>query len=854
MLKGETFTIQGSEKITTKGKNLSVVIDTGRVYVYIVPNKDGQNGRRIFLTECKSGDFIPFLYTRSEAMEHDDIRDWYFVIVPLEKTTVHIIDCTDSHKATFINNAKINNISVQNFDEDLVEFYRMNSMRDMVNIFASGRQTENARINSFRIMLEQLRGKGKICEIEFSTNKLYNSVATICNSLGIDIVSFDILTSVCGNHFEIEDIARLSGFPIREVVLTDDWYKSDAGPLLVYVDEKNNPMVALPKALKGYKLYDPETGVSTVITREISKHIMPQAVTVYRPLPAASLNFKDVVRYGIKEIRPADVAIMLILAFVGAIIGLLIPIMNEKIFDEFIPLGDESGLAGLCMVIISCMLGNVGFSMVRNLSAFRNNTRMRNAIQAAMYDRVFNMPNSNLRQFETADLIQRVMSVSQLFGTITEVVTTQGLTIVLSLIYLVKMWDYSPELSKAGIFMTLITVIIMILLTLSGLRASRSQMDEDGKISSMLYQFLGGIAKIRMAGAEERALNQYIAHYSKSIGYTRSLRRKTNGVTIFGDAAQTAYSIVIFYLVVRQAVDVTPGQFMGFNTAFSSFSSAILSLSTAIMSVEILLPVIDRIKVVLESIPETDTELSMPGEITGDIELNNVSFSYDPNGPVVLKDINLHIHPGEYIGIVGSSGCGKSTLMKLLLGFEKPTEGKIYYDGQDIDDMNKRQLRKKFGVVLQNGALLPESIYENIKITAPNATLSDVETALDTVGLKDDVDAMPMGLHTVLSEGSGQISGGQKQRILIARAIINRPKILFFDEATSALDNITQAHVADSLANLKSTRIVIAHRLSTIMKCDRILVMDNGRIVEEGTFDKLIELGGIFADFSKRQM
>lgn len=854
MLKNETLTIQGSEKIITTEKNLSAVIEAGRVYVFIVPSRDGQNGRRIFLAECKTGDVIPFLATRAEAMERGDICDWKFVIIPMEPTSVRIIDCEDSHRELFIRKANLFNVRVRYFDEDIVEFYRMKSTRDMINIFATGKQAENAKTKSFRIMLEQMTGKGKITEMEFTNSKLYNAVVAICSRLDIDLIPYDVLTSTCGERFNLEDVARLSGFPIRNVVLTDDWYLNDAGILLVYLDGTSNPMVAIPKALRGYRLYNPQTGESTVITREIAEHILPQAVTVYRPLPATALTFKDITKYAIKEIRPSDVVFTTALALVGTIIGLLIPLMNEKVYDLFIPLGDQKGLVGVCMVILSCMLGNVGFSIIRNLSSFRNNTRMSRAIQAAMYDRVFNMPDSSLRQFETADLIQRVLSISELFGAIAEVIVTQGLATVLSLIYLARMWSYSPELSKAGIVMTLITVLIMILLTLSGLRVSKSQMEEDGKISSMLYQFFGGISKIRIACAEERALSQYIAHYSKSIGYTRDLRRKTNAVTILSEAASTIFSIVLFYLVVRQSVDVTPGQFMGFNTAFSSFSTAILSLVTATTTVGVLMPAIERVKVVLESIPETDTLLSMPGEITGDIELNNVSFKYDENGPMVINDINLHIRPGEYIGIVGSSGCGKSTLMKLLLGFEKPTEGNIYYDGQDIDDMNKRQLRRKFGVVLQDGALIPGSIYDNITITAPNAKPEDVMTALEAVGLKKDVEAMPMGLHTVLSEGTGQISGGQKQRVLIARAIINRPRILFFDEATSALDNITQAHVADSLANLKPTRVVIAHRLSTIMKCDRILVMDKGRIVEEGTFTELIRLGGMFTEFSKRQM
>ncbi len=192
--------------------------------------------------------------------------------------------------------------------------------------------------------------------------------------------------------------------------------------------------------------------------------------------------------------------------------------------------------------------------------------------------------------------------------------------------------------------------------------------------------------------------------------------------------------------------------------------------------------------------------------------------------------------------------------MKMMLGFERPQKGKIFYDGKDIDSMDKRELRKKFGVVLQDGDLIAGSIFENIIITAPGTTMKRVEKVIEEVGLKDDIDRMPMGLHTVLSENSGTISGGQQQRILIARAIVSNPKILFFDEATSALDNVTQNMVCESLAKLKATRIVIAHRLSTVMDCDRIFVMDQGRLVEEGNYDELMEQGGLFYQLASRQL
>ena len=293
---------------------------------------------------------------------------------------------------------------------------------------------------------------------------------------------------------------------------------------------------------------------------------------------------------------------------------------------------------------------------------------------------------------------------------------------------------------------------------------------------------------------------------------------------------------------------------MGYITAFSAFSAAMLNLVTTALQTISAIPAFERMKPILETLPEKQEEAAMPGDLTGEIEVSHVSFAYGEDAPLVLKDISFRIQPGEYIGIVGASGCGKSTLLKLLLGFEAPQAGRVYYDGRDIDSIDKRELRKRFGVVLQHGGLITGSIYDNITITTPSATLEQVEQAVRDAGLEKDIANMPMGLHTVLSEGDGSISGGQRQRILIARAIVGKPKILFFDEATSALDNATQAAVCESLEQLHVTRVAIAHRLSTIMHCDRILVMDAGEIVEEGNYEQLMAQKGLFYRLASRQM
>ncbi len=309
--------------------------------------------------------------------------------------------------------------------------------------------------------------------------------------------------------------------------------------------------------------------------------------------------------------------------------------------------------------------------------------------------------------------------------------------------------------------------------------------------------------------------------------------------------------ILYFFAAVH---NVAPSDYIAFNLAYGAISSAILSLAGVAMAMANAGPLFKLIEPIMEAVPETGAGKKQVTSLSGRIEVSNVTFRYAKDGPTVLNNISLRLEPGEYVGIVGKSGCGKSTLLRILLGFEKPESGAVYYDGYDLETLDARSVRQCIGVVLQNGKLFSGDIFSNIIITAPWSTLEQAWEAARLAGLEEDIKAMPMGMHTVISEGSGGISGGQKQRILIARALVAKPKILFFDEATSALDNITQKHVVDSLASLGCTRLIIAHRLSTVKECDRILVMDEGRIVEEGTYEELMARKGLFYELAARQI
>ena len=367
----------------------------------------------------------------------------------------------------------------------------------------------------------------------------------------------------------------------------------------------------------------------------------------------------------------------------------------------------------------------------------------------------------------------------------------------------------------------------------------------------MNYAILNGIQKIRLSGSEKRVFARWGRLYARNarLEYNPPAFVKLNGLITL--AISLGGTIALYYLAVKTGV--TESEYYAFSAAYGRLTGAFAALTGIAVSAASIKPVLEMAEPILKAEPEVAAEKQTVSHISGHIEMSHVTFRYDENTPYILNDLSLNIRAEEYVAIVGRTGCGKSTLVRLLLGFEKPEKGAIFYDRHDMAGLDPRSLRRQIGVVIQNGQLFQGDIFSNITISAPHLTLNEAWEAAETAGIAQDIREMPMGMQTVISEGQGGISGGQKQRLMIARAIAPKPRILIFDEATSALDNKTQKQVSDALDKLKCTRIVIAHRLSTIRNCDRILVMDNGAIIEEGSYEQLIERNGYFAELVARQ-
>jgi ATP-binding cassette subfamily C protein len=427
---------------------------------------------------------------------------------------------------------------------------------------------------------------------------------------------------------------------------------------------------------------------------------------------------------------------------------------------------------------------------------------------------------------------------------------------VFSSISLALLFFYNVKLAILALILVFFAVFFTFCFGYLRLINERKVAQTEGEISGLVFQLLSAISKIRSTGAESRAYLQW----SKKFGTQQLFSYKAKKAGIYIDVFNSVYPIfcnlVIFSFIaffISFSGSFGTGQFMAFTAAFTSFLTAMISASAALMRILSAIPIYERALPILESTVEVNETKTHPGILSGSIEINRLSFRYSPEGPFIIRDLNLKIGAGEFVALVGGSGSGKSTLLRLLLGFEHATQGAIYYDNKNLSDLDVVSLRKQLGVVLQNGQLMTGDIFTNITGSSL-MTVDEAWLAAEAAGVADDIRDMPMGMFTVISEGGSTLSGGQRQRIMIARAIANRPRILFFDEATSALDNHTQFLVTKSLDKLNATRILIAHRLSTVVNADRIIVMESGQIVEMGTYDNLINSNGLFSELAKRQM
>lgn len=719
---------------------------------------------------------------------------------------------------------------------------------------------DNARMNSGLSKLAHtmnFKGLGDPDTAEIvSDNLLFKACVAVGKAKKISIQpSVALKKGNAQSKDPLGDIARASQIRTRTIILKDNWWQEDNGALLAYREDNGQPVALLPVSPVKYKLYDPADNSLVMVNRAVAETLQAQAVTFYRPLPDKIAGYKDLLRYIADGIWKADAVTVLAMGLLGGLLGALTPVVTGIIFDSVIPDGERRLLSQIGFLLMAIALANFAFALTRSFALHRIEGRTEADLQAAIWDRLLSLPVPFFRDYTAGELAGRAMGISAIRSILSGAVTNSLISGIFAVFYLILLFYYS---GKLALIATAIVVIIMAVSLLFGylqIRYERQLIDLNNTLAGKVFGLLTGVSKIKTSGAEKRAFHQWAKDFSQVRKVTYRKETLGNKMAVFNAVANIVATGIIFFALLKvKGVNLGAGKFIAFQAAFSSYLGAMLEISGIILQLNVIKPLYERIKPILETQPEFNQEKMDPGELQGNIEVSHVSFRYHPEGPLILDDVVMEIKQGDYVAIVGASGSGKSTLFRLLLGFEKAESGQIFYDQHDLENVDIRAIRRQLGVVLQSGQLMYGSIFDNIVAANPGLTIDDAWQAARLAGMEDDIKSMPMGMHTMVSEDGGTLSGGQRQRLLIARAIISNPKIIFFDEATSALDNKTQRIVSESLAGLGATRVVIAHRLSTIVNCNKIFVMDKGRIVEQGSYEELYAQGGLFTQLVKRQL
>ncbi|MBR1667485.1 MAG: ATP-binding cassette domain-containing protein [Bacteroidaceae bacterium] len=651
---------------------------------------------------------------------------------------------------------------------------------------------------------------------------------------------------------QLTGILRPRGIMMRDILLTDEWWRECVGPLLGYA--KDGRLVALTPTGwgLGYQYREPDGTIRKVGKREMAEELQPRAITFTKALPLRPLKIRDFLRFAWSVVSGPNALLLLAAALVVILLGMFTPMANKLIFDTVIPTGDAADLVPIAGLLLGATLGTLMLTLTRNLYIIRIQHIVELHTQNAVMARTFLLSPNFFSKNASGELTAKLNNITTLSSLVNETVVGSLLSAMLSTIYLVQVYIYGKQLFGPALLIILSQAIVLMLNYRRTVGVQQKYTERAAKLSGLEYNMFAGIQKLKLTGAENRAFTRWLDHY--------------------GDVAQPIYNpaftgrlypaliafislggmMLLYWTTLSNGI--SPSDYIAFSSAFGMITATLAGLNTILPNVAQIQPLLESVQPILEAVPEMEDKAPQVEDLFGGIEVSGVSFRYQEDGPMILDDLSLKIEPGEYVGIVGKSGCGKSTLMRLLLGFEQPISGGIYYDNYDLSKVDKASLRRKIGCCLQSGSLFTGDLFHNITITAPWASHDDAWEALRMACLEEDVRRMPMGLHTVVSEGGGGFSGGQKQRILIARALISKPDIIFFDEATSALDNISQKAVSENLDSLMCTRVVIAHRLSTIRHCDRIIVLDKGKIAEQGTFEELMENKGLFYEMSLRQL
>ena len=650
---------------------------------------------------------------------------------------------------------------------------------------------------------------------------------------------------------QLAQILNPRGIMYRRIELKDKWWKGAVGPMLGY-DKEGNWVALLPLRMKATYTYINKKGERVEVTSQCMKtELKSEALCFFPALPMRKINLRDLLMFMTKAFTMSDAIRLFLISGLITLLGMLVPYVNKQMFDTVIPNGEKNDMVAIGALLIGAAIGGILFNLIRDWMLKRLKELVSVRVEPAVMARTFLLKAKFFMQYASGELNERIMSIGRLCDLANDMLVSTSITAVFSIVYIFQMKNYAQSLMTPG--MTIIFGQFVLTLTMLWFQRKQDKriIKASAKLTALIFDLMNGVQKIKLTGSEKRAFTRWLQVYRENaqLEFNPPFILKISGaLMVLLNLGGMAY----IYLTAAKN-EVTPSDFIAFNAAYGMVSGAFTALIGIAPQLSRMEPLLKQAKPIMDEVPEVNEKSKQVSFLSGAIEISHLSFRYSEDTPKILDDISLKIRPGEYVAIVGKSGCGKSTLLRLMLGFETPQTGAIYYDDYDLNEVDKSSLRQKIGTCLQSGSLFPGDVFSNITITAPWSTRENAWEAARLAGIDKDIEALPMGMNTLISEGGGGFSGGQKQRLLIARALLNKPSILFFDEATSALDNVSQKMVSDNLDQMGCTRIVIAHRLSTIRHCDRIIVLDKGIIAEEGTFEELKRKDGLFAEMIKRQ-
>lgn len=650
----------------------------------------------------------------------------------------------------------------------------------------------------------------------------------------------------------VERIAVASRVRTRALRLGGRWWRTDSGPLVGHRAKSGAPVALLWRRGR-YEAVNPATEARLRVGEHNAGDFEPRAVMFYRPLPEEPLTPWGLLRFGLRGNR-VDLRNLLLTTLVTVGLGALVPIATGRVLGDFVPSARTGLIVQVSLAVMITGIVSCSFMLMQSLTILRMEGRIESTLQPAVWDRLLRLPTTFFAERSTGELASAAMGVSAIRRVLSGIGPVLVQSAAVGAMSLVLLFVHSVPLALAAIGMLAVIAAVFLGMGLWQLRWQRQLVELGNKLNNQAFQTLRGLPKLRVAAAEGFAYAAWARGFARSRELQQRAGRIKNLATVLDAVYLPFCSLVMFMLLAGPARGtMSAGEFLTFNTAVTMLLTSVTQLTGALVSVAAALPMFEQIKPVLDETPEVGDTGVQPGVLTGAVEARKLSFRYTDDGPLVLDDVSLRMEPGEFVAVVGPSGCGKSTLLRLLIGFDRPVTGSVLYDGQDLAALDRAAVRRQCGVVLQNAQPLTGSIWDCV-CGAETFSREEVWEAVGMAGLAEDIKRMPMGLHTMIA-GGGAISGGQRQRLMIAQALVRRPRLLFLDEATSALDNETQRIVIESTRKLNAGRLVIAHRLSTVLDADRVLVMDAGRIVEQGPPSALLaDAGGRLHELVRRQL